>query len=53
MHWEKKAALRLDPVIGDAFYQVFVDPTAAPAERYKAVWNTHITRAQLDAFRAR
>jgi hypothetical protein len=53
VHWVKKAALRLDTVVGDAFYQVFVDPTAAPAERYKAVWNGQITRAQLDAFRAR
>jgi len=53
VHWEKKAALKLGAATPDGFYQVFIDPSATPAERYKAVWVGHITRAQFDAFRTR
>jgi hypothetical protein len=53
LHWQKKAALKLDPAVTDGFYQVFLDTAAAPAERYKALWVGHLTRAQFEAFRAR
>ena len=52
MHWEKKAALKLDASIEDSIHHVFVDPVAPSAERFKAVWVGHINRAQFDAFRA-
>jgi len=51
IHWEKKSALKLDPAIKDGIHHVFIDPVAPPAERFKAVWVGHITRAQFEAFR--
>jgi hypothetical protein len=53
IHWQKKAALKLGPELDDGFYQVFLDPVAPPAERYKALWVGHLNRVQFDAFRAR
>jgi hypothetical protein len=53
IHWEKKAALKLGDATKDGFYQVFIDPSAPPAERYKATWTGSITRAEFDAFRAK
>jgi hypothetical protein len=53
IHWEKKANLKLDPAVEEGFYQVFIDPAAPAAERYKATWVGHISRAQFEAFRVR
>ena len=53
IHWQKKAALKLEAGIEDGLYHVFIDPSARPEERYKTVCVGHITRAQFDAFRAR
>lgn len=39
MQWEKKANLVLDKE-ADGIHQVFVDPSAPPAERYKSIWVT-------------
>ncbi len=50
--WEKKAMLNFADPTDDGIYQVFIDPTAAPEERYKAVWVGHMTRGEFDAFRA-
>src|SRR5262249_53966494 len=36
-HWERKARLELDEPIKDGLYQIFIDPAAPPADRYKAV----------------
>ena len=52
LHWEKKAAMKRDGPIGDALYQIFIDPSAQPEERFKAVWTGLINRKQFDAFRA-
>jgi hypothetical protein len=52
IRWDRKAALKLDENT-DGLYQVFIDPAAAPGERYKAVWIDRITRAEFDAFRDR
>lgn len=51
MHWVKKARIKGDAALGDNLYQIFVDPTAPPSERYKAVWTGHITRAEFEAYR--
>ncbi len=53
IHWEKKAALKFDKAVTDGIYQIFIDPSARPAERYKGVWTGSLTRAQFDAFRAK
>jgi len=53
MQWTKKAALKFDAPITDGLYDIFIDPIAPPAERYKAVWVGEITRAQFDAYRAK
>jgi len=51
MSWEKKIALVWQGPSTDSTWHVFLDPGAPPAERFKAVWNDHITRAQFDEFR--
>jgi hypothetical protein len=51
MNWEKKAPVKFADA-GDGLYQVFVDPVAPSAERFKAVWGGTITRAQFDSFRS-
>jgi hypothetical protein len=53
IHWQKKAALKLGAGAPDGFYQVFIDPTAKPQERYKAIWVGQINRQEFDAYRAR
>ncbi|MCC6488378.1 MAG: hypothetical protein IT364_12850, partial [Candidatus Hydrogenedentes bacterium] len=53
MHWEKKAMLAFDAAHEDGVHHVFIDPVGPPAERFKAVWVGHITRAEFDAFRAK
>ncbi len=52
IRWEKKAKLKLEPTADDGFYQVFLDPDASPAARFKAIWTGVITGAQFRAFRA-
>lgn len=49
--WEKKAELVLDGLHEDGVNFVFIDPVAAPEERFKSVWVGHLTRAKFDAFR--
>lgn len=49
--WSKKADLILDELHEDGVNFVFLDPDAPQAERFKAVWTGHLTRAQFDAFR--
>ncbi len=53
MRWEKKAALKFDARVKDGIYQVFIDPSARAAERYKGLWTGTLTRAEFDAFRAK
>ena len=53
LQWEQKARLKLDPIVKDGFYQVFIDPSAKQEERYKALWVGQIQRDQFDAFRAK
>lgn len=50
LKWQKKANLELTG-IPDGIYQVFVDPSSAAAERYKAVFTDEITREQFESFR--
>ena len=50
MKWIKKANLTFNGP-NDGVYQVFVDPSAAAGERFKAVWTDDITGEQFDAFR--
>lgn len=51
VHWQTKAKLVFDELHEDGVHHVFVDPAGPPAERFKAVWVGHITRAQFEAFR--
>ncbi len=51
IHWEKKARLVCDSLHEDGVHHVFVDRSALPADRFKAIWVGHITRAEFDAFR--
>jgi hypothetical protein len=51
--WERKAKVEPGEGVGDGFYQVFVDPSATPGERFKAVWTGEIDRDRFDAFRKR
>ena len=53
IHWEKKAALKLGEGTSDGFYQVFIDPSSPPEERFKATWVGLINRARFEAFRAK
>ncbi len=53
MKWEQKAALKFDSAIKDGLYEIFIDPVAAPAEPFKAVFVGSINRAQFDELRAR
>jgi len=53
MTWEKKADLVLDAPHEDGIHHIFIDSSAPPDERFKAVWVGHITRAEFDAFRAK
>lgn len=53
VHWTKKAALQLGDDVKDGFYQVFVDPTSSPEERFKSLWVDHIDRVQFDDYRKR
>src|SRR5205823_4480458 len=50
---EQKAALKFDDAIKDGLYEIFIDPSASPSERFKAVFVGSITRAQFDDFRAK
>jgi len=50
VHWEKKADLVLDKET-DGLFHIFIDPTAAPDERYKAVWVTQLTAEEFAGFR--
>lgn len=52
IHWEQKARLQYDGPFTDDLYQVFIDPSAAPDARFKAVWTSTIDRPQFEAFRA-
>lgn len=50
MTWTKKANLKLDQE-KDGIYHVFIDPSAPPAERFKAVWTDDgMTKDELDAY---
>ena len=53
MKWEQKAPLKFDDSIKDGLYEIFIDPVAVPAERFKAVFVGTITRARFDEFRVR
>ncbi|WP_428938814.1 hypothetical protein [Fontivita pretiosa] len=53
MKWEKKGDLAFEGPNDDGVYHVFIDPSAPPAERFKAVWSSQITRAEFDQFRAK
>jgi hypothetical protein len=50
-HWDRKARLQPGEGVQDGFYQIFVDPSGPPAERFKAVWTDEITGARFEAFR--
>jgi hypothetical protein len=49
--WVKKGRLTFDRPVEDGFYQVFIDPVAPAAERFKATWVGLIHRAEFEAFR--
>jgi hypothetical protein len=51
MHWEKKAKLDLGETKGDGLYQIFIDPSAAANERYKAIWTAEINGEHFKKFR--
>ncbi|GMQ80441.1 MAG: hypothetical protein BMS9Abin04_432 [Planctomycetia bacterium] len=51
MHWPTKTQLVFDERNEDGVHHVFVDPVAPPAERFKAVWVGHISRAEFETFR--
>jgi len=53
MKWTKKANLVFDELSKrDGFFQVFIDPSAPPAERYKAlIEGLHISAEEFDKFR--
>lgn len=53
MQWEMKSLLTFKDPTDDGVHQVFIDPTAAPEQRFKAVWVGHMNRAEFEAFRAR
>ncbi len=48
LQWEVKGTLNSDEI-----YHVFIDPTAPPEERFKAVWQDDITKEAFEAFRAK
>ena len=51
--WTKKANLELDEIAKeDGFFQVFIDPSAPPAERYKALLSGgNISAEEFEKFR--
>ncbi len=51
MNWEKKGKLVWQGLSTDSTWHVFIDPSASPGERFKAIWTTEITRAQFEEFR--
>jgi len=51
--WEKKANLELDELHEDGVNFVFIDPSAAPEERFKSVWVGHLNRPEFEAFRVK
>jgi hypothetical protein len=53
IQWEMKSLLKFNDPTDDGVHHVFIDPTAPPEQRYKAVWVGHINRAEFDAFRAK
>lgn len=53
MAWELKSLLKFNDPVDDGVYQVFIDPTASPEQRFKGVWVGHLSRAEFDAFRAK
>lgn len=48
--WEKKAALVFNGPFDEGVYQIFKDPSAAPEERYKAVYTAEFDDKTFDAF---
>lgn len=53
MAWTKKADLELDKE-KDGIHHVFIDPSASPAERFKAVWlDGDLAKTDFDAYLAR
>ena len=51
MTWEKKANLQFDEGYDDGVYQIFIDPSAPPAERYKALHTgTKINEEEFKAY---
>lgn len=53
MLWEDKGELVFEGVHEDGIHHVFIDPSADPGERFKAVWVGHCTRAEFEVFRAK
>ena len=53
LHWQEMGILTFDGAAEDGIHHVFIDPSAASEERFKAVWVGRITRAAFEAFRQR
>lgn len=53
LQWEIKALLKFNDPTDDGVHHVFIDPTAPPEARFKAVWVGHMSRVEFEAFRAK
>jgi hypothetical protein len=50
--WTKVGPLKLDKAFTDGVWNIFIDPSAPAAERYKTVWTTDsMSKAEFDEFR--